>query len=109
MKYLGLCLSFCFLALGAQTEKNYNTGHGGTVRLPFGDISFADSVVFYQPGVPTPVPQNLFPEDALGKPDFNEARIKGFVSLGTGGQLVLAFRDNALVNVPGIDLYVLQL
>ncbi len=46
--------------------------------------------------------------DAVGQPDFNEQKISGFVSLGIKGELVLAFTDNALVNINGPDLYVFE-
>src|SRR3954471_7524932 len=80
-------------------QKEYNNGHGGKIILPQGDISFADKVVSYKIGNPPPVAENANPLDALGKPDFNAATVKGFVSLGTGGELVLSFSDNALVNI----------
>jgi hypothetical protein len=88
--------------------KAYNNGHGGSLTLPQGDISFADKVVSYRPGNPAPIKENANPQDAVGIPDFNLRMVTGFVSLGTGGELVLAFTDNALVNIDGPDLYVLR-
>lgn len=90
------------------TAKEYNDGHGGKIRLPLGDISFADKVTGYKMGDPPPIAENAKPTDATGKPDFNEERVSGFVSLGTGGELTLAFTDNALVNIEGPDLYVFE-
>lgn len=92
----------------SQEEKEYNNGHGGKIKLPLGDISFADKVIRYTPGNPRPIPENSNPNDAIGVPDFNEAKVKGFVSLGTGGELVVTFTDNALVNIDGPDLYVFE-
>jgi OOP family OmpA-OmpF porin len=89
-------------------EKEYNDGHGGKIKLPLGDLSFADKSVSYKPGNPAPVPENSNPADALGIPDFDPTRVTGFVSLGTGGELVLMFTDNALVNIEGPDLYVFE-
>lgn len=96
----------CFSAQSA--EKEYNDGHGGKIKLPLGDISFADKVISYRPGNPAPIRENSKAEDALGKPDFNQERVTGFVSLGIGGELILAFTDNALMNISGPDLYVFE-
>lgn len=91
-----------------STAKEYNDGHGGKIKLPLGDISFADKIVNFKIGNPAPIRENSNPKDALGVPDFNETTVSGFVSLGTGGELVLAFIDNALVNIDGPDLYVFE-
>lgn len=105
---------FCLLALlststfSQNEEKEYNDGHGGKIKLPLGDISFADKIISYKPGIPAPIAENSKPNDALGKPDFVEATVSGFVSLGTGGELVVAFTDNALVNIEGPDLYIFE-
>ena len=101
-------LFFAGGALSQTTEKEYNDGHGGKIKLPLGDISFADKIISYHRGDPAPIPENSKPTDAVGKPDFNLERVTGFVSLGTGGDLTLAFTDNALVNINGPDLYVFE-
>ena len=113
MKKIVFCYFFVYLFFSASLfsqskEKEYQDGHGGKIKLPLGDISFADKVVSYKMGNPEPVPVNAVPEDALGIPDFNLERVKGFVSLGTGGELTLAFTDNALVNIDGPDLYIFE-
>jgi OOP family OmpA-OmpF porin len=108
---IGCIFVFLFLnsALPAQTtEKEYNDGHGGKIKLPLGDLSFADKMISYKMGSPAPIPENANANDALGKPDFNPEKVKGFVSLGTGGELILGFTDNALVNIEGPDLYVFE-
>jgi OOP family OmpA-OmpF porin len=89
-------------------EKQYPDGHDGVVNLPQGDISFADTVISYKAGDPAPIKHNSNPQDAVGVPDFNADSISGFVSLGVGGELVLAFTNNALINIPGNDLYVFE-
>ncbi len=108
--YLSFTLIFASISnhLNAQ-EKEYPDGHGKTVKLPFGDISFADSVISYTPGKPAPIPENANPKDAIGLPDFNQDYVKGFVSLGTGGELVVQFKNNALINISGPDLYVFEM
>ncbi|MGZ3901384.1 MAG: hypothetical protein ACXVDC_13745 [Bacteroidia bacterium] len=100
-----MLLFFCFFS---QTEKEYNDGHGGKIKLPLGDLSFIDKVISYTRGKPAPVELNINPKDAVGLPDFNETQVTGFVSLGIGGELVLAFTNNALVNIEGPDLYVFE-
>jgi outer membrane protein OmpA-like peptidoglycan-associated protein len=104
---LGAVLSPAAFAQKA-TSKEYNDGHGGKVTLPMGDISFADSVIFYSPGDPAPMNDNAHPEAALGGPNWNGSNNVGFVSLGCGGTLILKFTDNALVNIDGPDLYVFE-
>jgi OOP family OmpA-OmpF porin len=95
-------------AYSQSTEKEYNNGHGGKIKLPLGDISFADKVISYKPGNPKPLAAYLNAEDAVGPPNFDEVKVTGFVSLGIKGELTLAFTDNALVNIDGYDLYVFE-
>lgn len=90
-------------------EKEYSDGHGGKVILPLGDISFADKVVSFTIGNPAPIAQNANPDSVIGPPDFNEEYAYGFLSLGGGGELVVEFTDNALVNIDGPDMYVFEL
>lgn len=90
-------------------EKEYDNGRGGKVKLPLGDLSFADKVIEYKIGNPAPIAANSNPEDAIGIPNFNQLEVTGFVSLGSGGELVLAFTDNALVNIDGPDLYIFEM
>lgn len=89
------------------TGKEYNDGHGGKVYLPLGDLSFADEIVSFMKGDP-PATEATDPEKAKGRPDFDGMQ-GGFFSLGCKGTLVLQFRDNALVNIKGPDLYVFEL
>jgi OmpA-OmpF porin, OOP family len=92
----------------AQAPKEYPDGHGKKRLVPSGDISFADSLVSYKPGTPPPAKDYANPKLAVGLPDY-DGYSGGFVSLGVGGELVLYFRDNALVNTKGPDLYVFEL
>jgi OmpA-OmpF porin, OOP family len=105
-----LCFGLYLLTgtLPAQQSKQYNNGHGGKITLPLGDVSFADKVVSYRPGNPAPLATHAIPEKAIGVADFNEMQVSGFVSLGIGGELVLAFTDNALINTEGPDLFVFE-
>jgi hypothetical protein len=69
------------------------------VDFPLGERSFADAVLTYDPlysGGPAPDPNPLFndPTRALGPPPESDR----WVSLGQGGLLELAFRDNLQSN-----------
>jgi len=89
--------------------KEFSDGHGGTVYLPLGDVSFADKAVARVPGakynakgVHADVGQ------AIGIPDYTTPSAPGFVSLGCDGSIVLQFVDNVLVDVKGPDLFVFE-
>jgi hypothetical protein len=73
------------------------------IDFPAGEVSFADQVVTYSPmgvGIPTAPFRN--PLNALGVPNFNgniacsDPIRCTFVSLGSGGSIVLRFVDNSL-------------
>ena len=81
-------------------------------EFPMGNLSFADSVVLYDPGAmghgtgdePDLEFQNA--KFALGIPDANPHPDSGSVSLGIGGTLIMKFTDNVLIDGPGPDLFV---
>lgn len=105
-----VCLNFLIQTQYTVAQsKTYPDGHGKFISIPNGDYSFADEVVTYIPGNPAPVETHQNPKEALGIPDFNPALANGFVCLGTGGQLVLKFTNNAIINIPGPDIYVFEL
>jgi hypothetical protein len=87
------------------------TPQGTKILFPAGDISWADRVVSFKPGNPAPR-LSKDPNAALGKPDFrgpdDEADQRRYVSLGHGGELILEFTDNLLVDGPGADLAVFE-
>ena len=88
--------------------KNYDG-----VEFPNGLTSFADRVISYNPCNGVEAPYNN-PNNALGSPDYNGVTTATYVSLGNSknicdcGSLVLEFVDNALVDVPGNDLYIFE-
>jgi len=82
--------------------------HG--VEFPDGAVSFADSVVSYNPsGSVSDTYDN--PEEALGIPDYTEGSGVDFVSLGDLGELVLQFTDNSLTTSgdDSIDLWIFEI
>ena len=99
---------FIFNGLSAQsTGKKYPDGHGGTIFLPQGDISFADEVLEFKRGDPDAITEACDSTLALGVADFAGVA-ENFTSLGCGGSLSLRFTDNALINIPGPDLFVFE-
>lgn len=89
--------------------ETYPDGHGGEVTFPLGDISFADTVQRYTPGDPAPRASATEAESALGIPNVGKQDKNDYVTLGCAGELVLAFDDNALIDVEGADLYVFEI
>ncbi len=107
--YLPLFLFFvASMTTVAQNDgKKYADGHGGFIYLPLGDYSFADEVVEFKRGDPPAISDACDSTLALGLPDFAGVAEK-FTSLGCGGSLTVRFVDNAIVNIPGPDLFVFE-
>jgi hypothetical protein len=72
------------------------------VPLPPQD-AYIDRVVSFTPRSPSN-PQFSNTDAALGSPDFNEAALSGFISLGIGGSITVEFVDNVAVDGPGDDI-----
>jgi hypothetical protein len=94
------------------TPLEFTTTQGGKVIFPGGDISWADAVVSFRLGDPSPK-RSGDPNAALGKPDYqgiddteDEAT---YVALGHGGELVLELTDNVLVDGKGPDLAIFEI
>lgn len=93
----------------SQEASSYSDGSRGEVSLPLGDLSFADAVVSHTVGSGQIRESASDPAMALGAPTFTGNVNDGsFLSLGCDGTLVLQFIDNALVDLPGPDLYVFE-
>lgn len=92
---------------GQSKGKKYPAGNGGEIFLPQGDISFADEVVDFKRGNPDAVTEACDSMLAIGIADFAGVA-SNFTSLGCGGILSVRFTDNALINIPGPDLYVFE-
>lgn len=98
---------------GQSTATTYADSRGRKVTFPLGDASFADEVVETTPGKPTARDARYSdPTLVLGPPNYvdNAANVKtpASMTLGCAGVLILRFSDNALVDVPGADLYVFE-
>jgi OOP family OmpA-OmpF porin len=88
------------------------TTQGNKVVFPGGEISWADAVVSFTPGDPA-ASRSRDPNAALGRPDYqgiDDAKDEAtYVSLGHGGELVLEFTDNVLVDGDGLDLAIYEI
>ena len=83
------------------------------VEFPHGEISFADRVVSFRAAEGVEAPYDK-PDVALGVPDYVSDAEGGYVALGNAedtcqAELVLEFRDNALVDIPGDDLWIFEI
>lgn len=93
----------------AQQSQTYLDGKRGEVILPLGDLSFADAVIGFQVGTGKIKASASDPNVTLGPPAYTGNVDDGtFYSLGCDGTLILQFINNALVDVPGPDLYVFE-
>ncbi|MGM0658762.1 MAG: OmpA family protein [Pseudomonadota bacterium] len=101
------CLAF---SSGAQAAgEDYPDSHGGEVFFPMGAVSFADEVVRFEAGDPAADDaQYSEAKRALGAPRYTQDE-DDFVTLGCGGELILRFTDNELIDVAGPDLYVFEI
>lgn len=118
--------AWLFKIVGFLLVLSASTAHAvliGGVEFPQGDISFADSVVFYDPasgGGAVPTASNSEPSNALGIPEVPGNTSIGacsgdpfdcpFVSLGDGGSIVLQFTDNLLTGSDddALDLWIFE-
>jgi len=67
------------------------------------DVPYADEVVEFAPGAEANSDFGHL-SGVLGPPDFSEQPPQGFVNLGIGGSITLAFLDNVVIDEPGNDL-----
>ena len=113
----GLAMSLSVLACGQGKEEEVvpleaTTTQGNRLTFPQGEISWADAVVSFTPGNPA-AGRSTDPKAALGKPDYqgtDDAQDEAtYVSIGDGGELVLEFRDNVLVDGDGQDLAIFEI
>ena len=94
------------------TPVEATTTQGSKVLFPTGDISWVDAVVSSTPGDPAPT-RSRDPNAALGKPDYqgaDDAKDEAtYASLGHGGELVVEFTDNTLIDGEGPDLAIFEI
>ncbi len=113
MRGLATSLLFVFLCGNAATAqeitgKIYKIDRYRTVYLPLGKISFADKLVEYKVGLPSPIKKYRDSTQCLHEPNYTNYQTPNFVSLGCGGSLTVQFVDNGFMNLPGDDLYIFE-
>jgi outer membrane protein OmpA-like peptidoglycan-associated protein len=94
-----------WFALDETTEDTFIDSRKEMVYLPLGNLSFADSVVYFQPGRPT----GRTPEKGLGPAQGNANAFTDCAVLGIEGVMTLFFKDNAILDVNGPDIYVFEI
>lgn len=99
------------LGMIASATASATVFHG--VDFPDGSVSFADSVVLYDPafgGGATPTATYRDTSQALGIPNYPEGTDPEYVSLGAGGRIVLRFTDNSLTGSgdAALDLWIFE-
>jgi outer membrane protein OmpA-like peptidoglycan-associated protein len=90
------------------TGKSYKIDRYESVYLPLGRISFADSLISYKVGSPSPVQKYRDSTQCLDEPNYIRYLIPNFTSLGCGGELTVQFTDNGFMNLKGNDLYIFE-
>lgn len=87
----------------SSTAQTYKDSQGRTAVFPQGAASFADQVVGARLGTPrSTIATALIPAQTLKSPDGKS------YSLGCNGTLTVSFNDNALIDIPGPDLYIFE-
>jgi hypothetical protein len=95
------------LPLGVAPQ-TYVSKEGIRTILPLGPLSWADRVIAFRSGQPRSHLQPA-PRNSLGPPNVVRDGDGRSLVMGHGGAVVLAFVDNALIDVPGPDLIVVEI
>jgi len=77
---------------------------------------WADAIVTFTPGTGAGFGQNYMPDNVLGPPDPDPAvntytpssNPQEILSLGSGGEIVLQFTDNKIINGEGVDFTIFE-
>ncbi|UCE19216.1 MAG: hypothetical protein JSV84_02390 [Gemmatimonadota bacterium] len=106
---------------GGAVLQTFNFGDGAqdmAILEPILETDpWADEVVSFAPGEDwSRFGENFFPENVLGPPDpdptltvfSSSAKPQEILSLGHGGEIVLKFSDNAIVDGDGVDFTVFE-
>ncbi|MDH3698110.1 MAG: OmpA family protein [Flavobacteriaceae bacterium] len=94
-----------WFALDETTEDTFIDSRKEMVYLPLGNLSFADSIVSFQPGRP----EGRTPEKGLGPAQGDANARTDCAVLGIEGILTIFFKDNAILDVNGPDIYVFEI
>lgn len=94
-----------WFALDETTEDTFIDSRKEMVYLPLGNLSFADSVIVFSPGEPL----GRSPEKGLGPSQGDASLQTDCALLGLGGSVIYFFKDNAITDINGPDLYVFEM
>ncbi len=104
----------------ASVVQTYAFGDGAQDMAILGPIfeldAWADGVVSFTPGTGAGFGQNFFPDNVLGPPDpdptlsvYNSScKPQEILSLGHGGEIILEFSDNYIIDGNGVDFTVFE-
>lgn len=98
----------------AFKQRIYDSAKHTRIYFRGGTASFADEVVEYKGGKKKTPHLWETGEPALGPPNFKDheadrlARNPSFSGLGAAGSITLRFVDNAIIDLPGADLYIFE-
>lgn len=99
----------------SRSSKEYRDTQGARIVIPCGKLAFADRVISFRMGVPSPKDaRSMNPNSALGEPDYvsDDADLKlpvsTAVTLGCGGSVTLEFTKVRLIDVEGQDLHIFE-
>lgn len=89
-------------------SQTYFDSRENRVEIPGKSNAFADEVVEFRNGYPSS--ENFYAKSKyiLGKPDFVKWSKPGVLSLGCGGSVTVKFTNNAIIDIPGDDIYVFE-
>ena len=100
-------LGDCLFAQSGR-GKSYRIDRNKSIYLPLGKISFADKLIAYKVGSPSPKQIYRDSIQCLHEPNYTSYSIPDFISLGCGGSLTVQFTDNGLMNLKGDDIYIFE-
>lgn len=92
----------------AQRAALYSDGRDSKVLFPLGAMSFADEVISFNYGSPFAEEDYRTYKGILNIPDYDLNVSSSTTTLGCGGEIVLAFKNNVLIDVEGPDLFVFE-
>jgi hypothetical protein len=104
---LGVALLGCD---ASEPEESSEDGGTASEETDLAALPYATEVVSFEPGEGAGYGQDDLPEVVLGAPEGKGVSMGSLdvLSLGVGGEIVLAFGDRTLVDGPGADLVVFE-
>ncbi|WP_420455354.1 hypothetical protein [Rubrivirga sp.] len=99
-------------ALDDARPTTYETSQGESVRFALGAVAFGDRVARFAPTVSL-APAYSDPSQAVGAPDYGTDRCRSgdecYLTLTSGGTVVVEFTNNTLFDGPGDDIAIFEI